>query len=908
MIILSEVMKRDVQSPSTTLNYIIVINPEENPIYIANQKQFFEEEIWEDLNLKINNIRENLDLVDRNFTINNVSLNLTNKKINNVRFSDMISEFSLINKVIDIYYKTNSCKNLQDCALVYRGKIKHVKHDDNMCQIRLEDNTEDKLSKKVPTANVGYRKAAYSKEYFSRPIPIVYGEVNKAPAIPLFDESIDENDSYSQDKIHIICDDTKSDRNINLGGFFYDEQTYHLENTINPLYIYKEDYFQVLEEWSYRCTDETNLWQETDQYAISGNELLINKKFEIAEAVNPPANNELCCIKKRRPNDLQLLQNPSAADASELTVWGDSVGFGVRFTQETILSPSSCFDSPDSVSKSSYFYSGNFSGVLNSYTQIPNQSISLQEDWNYVCVDFRPCSDLGIANVNEATAIGHSNSSNAGQSFRDYKNKWQYEITSWFNRYAHFFNDEGDDETNILFIKLPSIEAIGKAVNRMLWSQFSNPDTVSEEETHLGQIYQYHRDAGLPYPEIVGMTALTSGWYSGYGGEGAHAAGGLYIPNYSVWNTGGLAQDNPALAAQYGNASVRINAETNISGANLDAWKDYALPYYHTHFDKYYSGDLMYSHLSNDPYGWDYPINFGYGYQYIYDGYAVNGDGTNYSHYTFLANAPAISPLYQQGYEVQIPAFSTYFNSLNATRGFRYPKLRIQIKSLANTSSSAYDSPVVDTFKTAPISDSEEVEYNILDVLPNKYVTVGLKSSNTCSNRYLGGSGYSAYNTQANSAYYYELFDIGTWNYLFNPDDFTQYKPISLTHKTKPNNGNMVFPYYTAYWNGISPQECPDVNDTQNFGADINYFGGYNRGFDENGRVSERMILGGTVSATHNDGWAIWVRKDIDSNSNLLNVGEAVEGFTLDNEYNEPELSNCTIKKHTLLPIVGVSY
>ena len=896
MIRLSETIKKDILNPSTTLNYIAVIYTDNEPIYIANQKQLFEGKIWEDYNFQISNITESLDLNERKFQINNVTLKFTNTPINNKRFSDMIFEFSLMNKTVDIFFKTNSCRTLQDCALVYRGKIKKIRHDEIICQMSLEDNTEDKLSKKVPRANMGYKKSCYNKEYFGRPIPILYGEVDKAPAIPVFEVLLDENDSLNQNRIYVIADDTRGDRNINLGGFFHDKETQHINDNINPLYIYKDDYFQVLTEWTYKSTFEENLWSETEQYIINADEIEINKKFEKAEALNPPANNELECIKKRRPNDLMLLQNPSASDDSELTSWEDSVGFGVRFTQESILSPSSCFDTPESVAQSSNFYSGNFSGYLHSYSQIPNQTIPLQEEWDYLCVDFRPCHDLGVTNIPDvAHVLGD------GGTYRDYKNKWQYETMSWILRYAHFFNDETNDDDGVVFIKLPSIEYIGKSVNRKLWEQFADDEGVE------GQIYRYHRDNNLDFPEVVGMTALNDGWYANeYTDPHTYVYGqNQYFDPDGIELIQGI---NATRAETYGNASVRINSECNMTGSMLQDWM-FKVGGNNTYFEKYYTGQYLNymtgsSEFSSDSVGYDFPINFGLGYTYALE---YTFTSPPYNTYYLEARAPSFFPI---TYEMQSPPFHLLAQGGLGVDNCIYPKLRIQLKSIADTETPNFHSPVIDTIKSAPISETETAEYNVLNVLSYKYVTIGLEAGNSTNYRNQGGAGYSTLNASRELAKYFDLFDIGLNDeFLFDSNDFPIFKPITATNKTK--EGNSIFPYYTAYWNGVPPQESPDAIYSENFGSDIYYFGGYNRGGQGEGtdKVREKHILGNNgLSATNNDGWAIWVKKDISEGTAAFDLGQDVEGYTTAEEYNEAELKLITVKKNTLLPMVSVSY
>ena len=862
MLILSDIIKNDIAIDVTTLTYLVVIHNEPNSIFIATNRQsfplspLFESIFWEDVNFKLSGMKESIDLVQRRFKINNVNFTISNYEINGQRFSNLISENALINKLVSIYYKTASCQSLDDCALLYKGKIRRIKHDAEIATLSLEDSTEDKLSKNLPFANIGYRRAAYSKEYNGRPIPILYGQVDKAPAIPLFDESLDENDSYSQNKIHVICDDTRSDRDIHLGGFFQDDEISHIETGINPLYIHKGDYYQVLQDWSYKCTTETDIWEEDNQYRLETDEIVIDKRYHKARAINPPANNEVCCIKKRKPNDLHLLQNPSAQDDQELPTWEDFVGIGVRFTQETVLSPSSCFDTTDSVSQSSYFYSGNFGGIINSYTQIPNQSISLQQDWNWLNLDFRPTHNLGIANNNEIVG---------DEGLEERRYKWQFEVPSWLTRYAHLFNGEDDEATGLVFIKLPSIELIIKRVNEKLWEQFADADG------DLGDIYRYHNEVGLPFPPIVGASNIALGWYT-YFQEDA------------------TTEQNRA----YGDASVRINAETNITGNTLLDWAIKIPDANMIHFNQQYDGDTLYQRAGL----------FGTASKYVIESY-VGLDGiTHYIGDTY-AYYPSDNEYGEPPINSPAIAFSDYieFGSYLGSQ-MNYPNLRIQLKSLADIDTNApnmYTADVIDTFVTAPISDSENVEFNILDLLQDKFVAIGQEAWETSNYHTQGGGLYLTGNFERIDAKYFDLFDYGEYsNYLFSPDDFPQLKPLTLTSKTK--SGNNVTVKYTAKWNGVSPQESPDFNYGAQYGTDIYYFGG--KSHISNNVIKENEVLSGQMNASNNDGWAIWVKNEIEANGNTINIGESVEGYTEPNEKNIQQLSKIEIKRNTLIPML----
>ena len=115
----------DIQSKTTTISPLIVIDPENNPIYIAQNKGLFDgDKFFEDYNLKVDSIKESINLQKRIFQIGNVSLTLSNlNSSRNAPFSDIVTERGLVNKYVDIYYKTQSCTQLADCIHAFSGTI-----------------------------------------------------------------------------------------------------------------------------------------------------------------------------------------------------------------------------------------------------------------------------------------------------------------------------------------------------------------------------------------------------------------------------------------------------------------------------------------------------------------------------------------------------------------------------------------------------------------------------------------------------------------------------------------------------------------------------------------------------------------------------------------------------------------
>jgi hypothetical protein len=138
MLVLSDAIKLDLSFRETYLVPLIVIDAERfdsgsfvnKPIYISTNKGLFgygntegsfgENIFWEDYDLKLNNVKESLDLVGRKYKINNLSFTLSNYFVQEKRISDFVADRGLLNKTVEVYYKTQSCKNLNDCVLIFK--------------------------------------------------------------------------------------------------------------------------------------------------------------------------------------------------------------------------------------------------------------------------------------------------------------------------------------------------------------------------------------------------------------------------------------------------------------------------------------------------------------------------------------------------------------------------------------------------------------------------------------------------------------------------------------------------------------------------------------------------------------------------------------------------------------------
>ena len=118
----------DIQGSVTNIHPVVVIktNPE---IYLSQNEEVLnlgsEKTYFKMLNLKIPSIKESIDLESRNIKVNNITITLSNKD----SFSDFFGTQNFLNVNVEIYYKSQSCTDLDDCLLVYRATIKRVNHD-----------------------------------------------------------------------------------------------------------------------------------------------------------------------------------------------------------------------------------------------------------------------------------------------------------------------------------------------------------------------------------------------------------------------------------------------------------------------------------------------------------------------------------------------------------------------------------------------------------------------------------------------------------------------------------------------------------------------------------------------------------------------------------------------------------
>ena len=149
----------DVQGKNTNVYPLVSIGTigDEDTIYISTVRESLtvdgEVKDFYDYGLKVSNIKENINVRQRKFSISNVEIILSNIDRGRERLSDKIEKF--FNKNVNIYYKSQTCTNINECLPVYSGTLKKVRYEQKDLKITLEDRTQEIFHKDVPISNIG---------------------------------------------------------------------------------------------------------------------------------------------------------------------------------------------------------------------------------------------------------------------------------------------------------------------------------------------------------------------------------------------------------------------------------------------------------------------------------------------------------------------------------------------------------------------------------------------------------------------------------------------------------------------------------------------------------------------------------------------------------------------------------
>ena len=241
----------DLASQANNIEYLVHI---EGVAYIATRKQMFEtdgqETYYEDLDLKVSNIKEKIDIKNKKIYLSNSSITMNNFPVltseislDNERISDRI--FQGYGKTISVYFKTQSCKNLDDCLKIADLSITKITHDGDKIKIDAEDKNQQSFYVNLPRQQHILEKDLNTfSSYDQKVVPILYGHLLDAPAVIYVNEmQLPASNIYDDNNITLLPDNSFiSQNNSNIQGIKdYGQPIFTSGDSINEVSFLEND-------------------------------------------------------------------------------------------------------------------------------------------------------------------------------------------------------------------------------------------------------------------------------------------------------------------------------------------------------------------------------------------------------------------------------------------------------------------------------------------------------------------------------------------------------------------------------------------------------------------------------------------------------------------------------------------
>ena len=300
----------DIQSRDTALYPVVIFETSSTApgdIQISTKPVSIGHRTFTPLLLSSPSIKESIDLENRKYKISNVSLKVSNVEYNGERFSDKISlheKGGAINTQAAIYWISPSVESENigfdldsgnAAYFAYKGVVRAITHDEKTCNITLEDISQSTLHTDVPVTLLGTNDEIPEK-YRMKPVPMVYGTVDRSPVVINHTESGTEwyedgvlSYTVSIDRLpitEVVHNDVPNARVLdeNPEGFLY------VDTGASPLRIPYSSKFYTGESSHQIVDDDVSLGDtETGEYA----NVIIKSYYSSGDitALNPAGDN-----------------------------------------------------------------------------------------------------------------------------------------------------------------------------------------------------------------------------------------------------------------------------------------------------------------------------------------------------------------------------------------------------------------------------------------------------------------------------------------------------------------------------------------------------------------------------------------------------------------------------------------
>ena len=158
--------------------------PDSDKLFLSTTNIFFDGNYYEPLLLNIPDIQESIDHETKKYQISNSDIDISNAPFHGRIFSDNIKD--IVNCAIQIFWKSQTCKTLEDCTQIGQGTISRFQQTKKNVRLSVEDLSQIEFQKKdVP--ELVPDDIAYSRMDRLTAFPMVYGHVDRSPLIKKID-------------------------------------------------------------------------------------------------------------------------------------------------------------------------------------------------------------------------------------------------------------------------------------------------------------------------------------------------------------------------------------------------------------------------------------------------------------------------------------------------------------------------------------------------------------------------------------------------------------------------------------------------------------------------------------------------------------------------------------------------
>ena len=205
------ILKDDLTAGVTNAEYLVSIDSgsTQHPnIYIGTKKQMFVGRFYEDRDLKVSRISEKVDIRTKKIQLSNINITLTNFPISANKEDRLSNNPALvIGAHVNVLLKTQSCQNINDCMRVARLKITRIEHDEKKIKINADDISLQAFSQSLPQDKYVLEQGKDTFEHYdSKPVPILYGHLQAAPAIVYVEDMLLGYPIHAGNNIKVLVD------------------------------------------------------------------------------------------------------------------------------------------------------------------------------------------------------------------------------------------------------------------------------------------------------------------------------------------------------------------------------------------------------------------------------------------------------------------------------------------------------------------------------------------------------------------------------------------------------------------------------------------------------------------------------------------------------------------------------